>query len=86
MTINQHVEKLISQMTNLGVHYESQLFEQLFELSSVFEQFGNIFNNITHRKFSRKSALYSQEAAKKNFKISKSFAVSIAEFSLRRQS
>ena len=72
MTINQFVEKLISQMTNLDVRYDSQPFEP----SPTFEQFGNAPSNITHRKPLRKSALYSQKAAKRIFKIKKSFAVS----------
>ena len=71
MNTNQFVEKLISQMINLNVHYESQFFE----FSSVFEQFVNSFSHITHRKF-RKFVLYNQKAAKRIFKIKKSFVVS----------
>ena len=71
MTINQFVEKLISQMINLDVRYDSQFFESSF----TFEQFDNAFNNIIHRKFSRKFALYNQKTTKKKFKIKKSFVV-----------
>ena len=75
MIINQFVEKLIFQIINLNVHYESQFFEQFFESSFIFEQFDNTFRNIIHRKFFRKFVLYSQKTAKKNFKIKKSFVV-----------
>ena len=76
MATNQPAEELIFQMVNLGVHYESQPFEQLSESSLIFEQFGNTSRNITHRKSFRKSALYSQKAAERTFKIKKSFVAS----------
>ena len=54
MIINQFVEKLIFQIINLNVYYESQLFEQFFESSSFFEQYEYASqNNVIQRRLAR---------------------------------